>query len=180
LVQYAGRRENAKLTTTEGTSAGFADITSLLWREREALQLLLFKLLEEQLILQSGQTRWLARANQEIEVAVAQLRGADLSRAVEAEAVAGQLGLPFSPSLAELTNAAPEPWATMFADHRDALLKLTQELDRITNDNHALLLAAQRTIHKPVLSTTRTVETYAAPDARCPQAPSTITIDEHT
>jgi hypothetical protein len=163
LVQYAGRRDYAKLTTTEGTSASFADITSLLWREREALQLLLFKLLEEQLILQSGQTQWLALANQEIEVAVAQLRGADLSRAVEADAVAAQLGLPFSPSLADLTDAAPEPWATMFADHRDALLRLTEEVDRTTNDNHAMLLAAQRTVGKTSVLTARTVETYAAP-----------------
>ena len=151
------------MTTTEGTSAGFADITTMLWREREALQLLLFKLVEEQLLLQSGQTQWLARANEEIELAVAQLRDTDLSRAVEADAVAAQLGLPFSSTLADLTVVAPEPWATMFADHRDALLKLTEEVDRTTKDNHAMLLAAQRTVGKTSVSTTRTVETHAAP-----------------
>ena len=38
------------------------DLSSVLWRERELLETLLFKLEIEQLVLASGRTRWLAPA----------------------------------------------------------------------------------------------------------------------
>ena len=64
-------------TTTESTSMGFAEVSTMLWRERDALSLLLFKLVEEQLIVSAGRTRWLANANEEIEFALEQLRGTE-------------------------------------------------------------------------------------------------------
>ena len=45
-----------------------ADFCRILWRERELLELLLFKLEEEQLVLASGRGRWLAHATHEVEV----------------------------------------------------------------------------------------------------------------
>ncbi|MGZ4517400.1 MAG: hypothetical protein ACXVXN_05670, partial [Mycobacteriaceae bacterium] len=72
-------------------AAGYSAVSTLLWREREALQFLLFKLVEEQLILQAGQTRLLPDANQEIELAVDQLRCAEVLRAAEVNAIAEQL-----------------------------------------------------------------------------------------
>ena len=37
------------------------ELVNTLWRQREALELLLFKLEEERLVLASGRQRWLGR-----------------------------------------------------------------------------------------------------------------------
>ena len=38
-----------------------SEVSNILWRERQLLELLVFKLEEEQFVLASGRTRWLAR-----------------------------------------------------------------------------------------------------------------------
>ena len=44
-----------------------SDVSNILWRERQLLELLVFKLEEEQLVLAAGRTRWLAHATREVE-----------------------------------------------------------------------------------------------------------------
>lgn len=125
-------------------AVGYSAVSTLLWREREALQLLLFKLVEEQLILQAGQIRLLPDANQEIELAVAQLRCAEVLRAAEVDAIAEQLEVAELPTLAEFSEAAPEPWATVFTEHRESLRQLVDEVETATGTNRALLVAGAR------------------------------------
>ena len=73
-------------TTMESKAMDFSDVSALLWREREALELLLFKLVEEQLIVSAGQARWLAHANREIENVLEELRTTEVLRALEVDA----------------------------------------------------------------------------------------------
>ena len=72
---------------------GLNELSGVLWRERQLLELLLFKLEEEQLILTSGRTQWLGHATREVESVLDQIRTAELGRAMEAEEAARQLGL---------------------------------------------------------------------------------------
>jgi hypothetical protein len=139
---------------------GFSEVSTLLWREREALQLLLFKLVEEQLIVSAGHTRWLAQANDEIEAALDNLRGTEVLRAAEVDVIADELGLPAPPTLAELATLAPEPWGTLFGEHRQALLKLVAEVEGATGHNRALLAAGARAVRQTLLSVTESVQTY--------------------
>jgi hypothetical protein len=139
---------------------GFSEVSTLLWRERDALQLLLFKLVEEQLIVSAGQTRWLAQANDEVEAALDQLRGTEVLRAAEVDAIADELGLSVAPTLAELEVLASEPWATLFAEHRHALLQLVAEVEGTTGHNRVLLAAGARSVRQTLLSVTDTVQTY--------------------
>jgi hypothetical protein len=148
------------LTTTGSKTMGFSEVSTLLWREREALQLLLFKLVEEQLIVSAGHTRWLAAANDEIEAALDQLRGTEVLRAAEVDVIADELGLTGPPTLAELATLAPEPWATLFGEHRQALLQLVAEVEGATGHNRALLAAGARAVRQTLLSVTDTVQTY--------------------
>ena len=129
---------------------GFAEVSTMLWRERDALYLLLFKLVSEQLIVSSGRTRWLAQANEEIEFALEQLRGTEVLRAAETDALAEQLGLPVPVTLAQLADASEEPWATLYADHRQALLALMAEIEQVTAENRRLLTAGARADGLPV------------------------------
>jgi FlgN protein len=139
---------------------GFAEVSTMLWRERDALQLLLFKLVEEQLIVSSGRTRWLPQANEEIEFALEQLRGTEVLRAAETDAIADELGLPSPVTLAQLEAAATEPWATLYGEHRRALLDLIAEGEQVTAENRKLLTAGARAIRETLLSVSQTVQTY--------------------
>jgi FlgN protein len=147
-------------TATGSKTMGFSEVSTLLWREREALQLLLFKLVEEQLIVSAGHTRWLAQANDEIEAALDQLRGTEVLRAAEVDVIADDLGLTAPPSLAELATLAPEPWATLFGEHRQALLQLVADVEGATGHNRALLAAGARAVRQTLLSVSQSVETY--------------------
>ena len=71
---------------------GPEDLTSILWRERELLELLVFKLEEEHLILTSGKTRWLDNATREVSHVAQRLRATSLERTAVAAAVANTWG----------------------------------------------------------------------------------------
>jgi hypothetical protein len=157
---------------------GLAEVSTVLWTERELLELLLFKLEEEQLVLASGRTRWLAHATREVEMIIEQIRGAELARAVAVDELAAELGLPPGPSLTALADAADAPWDDMLRDHRQAFLALTDEISTISKSNRELLGSAARTSREALMG----VESHAAqtysPDGRKTQpAPSTRVID---
>ncbi|MFD0519768.1 flagellar export chaperone FlgN [Paractinoplanes durhamensis] len=69
------------------------DLASVLWRSRELLEMLLFKLEEEQLLLASNRSRWLSHATREVEVVLDQIRQTEVIRAAYAQDVAVELGL---------------------------------------------------------------------------------------
>ena len=165
-------------TTTESTTMGFAEVSTMLWRERDALSLLLFKLVEEQLIVRAGHTRWLAQANEEIEFALEQLRGTEVLRAAETDAISEELGLASAATLAELVAAAPEPWSTLYDEHRRALIKLVAEVEQVTAENRGLLTAGARAIRETLLSVTQAVQTYDASGSAAPFVTGPILMDE--
>ena len=51
-----------------------SEVSNILWRERQLLDLLVFKLEEEQLVLASGRTRWLSHATREVETILAEIK----------------------------------------------------------------------------------------------------------
>jgi hypothetical protein len=65
-------------------------LSTLLWREQELLDLLLFKAEEKQYLIVTGKSRWLARIAHEIEVVLEQLRSLELERAATTETIAGR------------------------------------------------------------------------------------------
>jgi hypothetical protein len=141
---------------------GFSAVASLLWREREILENVLFKIVEEQLVLASGQSRWLAPANRELQSALDQLQISDVARAVEVDAVCSQVGLEPGASLIELAGAAPEPWSDILLDHREALRTLAAEIDAAAGENRKLLDAGARAVREALYSLNRSVDTYDA------------------
>lgn len=139
---------------------GLAEVSSVLWRERELLELLLFKLEEEQLVLTSGRTRWLARATKEVEVVLEEIRRAEVLRAAEVDALGTALGLGPSPSLSKLAESVDEPWSSMLTQHRQAFLTMTAEITALAESNRDLLTAGARATREALLSLTDGAETY--------------------
>ena len=66
---------------------GLSEVSNILWRERQLLQLLLFKLETEQLILSNGRTRFLTDATREVEMVINELKEVELMRAVAVDAL---------------------------------------------------------------------------------------------
>jgi hypothetical protein len=138
------------------------DLSGVLWRMRELLELLLFKLEEEQLLLAAGRSRWLAHATHEVEVVLERLREAEVLRAVHADAAAAELGLLPGSGLADLSAAAPEPWCHLLRQHRDALATLMSEINGLAMVNRELLTTGLRAVRETVFSVVGSAGTYTS------------------
>lgn len=117
----------------------YQHLSTLLWREQELLDLLLFKAEEKQYLILTGKTRWLARIAHEIEVVLDQLRSLEVERAAATEVLGGRLGLAANPSLRALAGAAPAPWSDLLGKHHEALLILVTELRSLSDANRELI-----------------------------------------
>jgi hypothetical protein len=157
---------------------GLADLSSILWREREMLELLLFKLEEEQLVLAGGRSRWLAHATREVEMVLDQIRSTEVLRAAEVEAIARELGLGVAPSLTEVADAAGAPWADLLRQHRREFLSLTAEITALAEANRDLLTTGQRAVRETMLAVSGSVETYGSRGQTVTAAPRARLVDE--
>jgi hypothetical protein len=131
---------------------GLREVSAILWRERHLLELLLFKLDEEQLVLAAGRTRWLPRATREVEMVLEEIRQTELERAVEVSRLALDLGLPAGASLRQLAEAAPEPWQEILVEHRQAFLAVTEDVTALVQTNRELLNRGQRAVREVLAS----------------------------
>jgi hypothetical protein len=106
------------------------DVSNILWRERRLLELLAFKLDSERLLARAGRTRWLARADHEVETVLGALKAVELERAVLVQSLLPELALAGDATLEALADSVPAEWTGIFADHRRAMLDLARDVDR--------------------------------------------------
>ena len=137
------------------------NLSLILWRERELLETLLFKLETEQLVLSSGRTRWLNRAAREVEIVLETIRETEALRAVVADEMASMLGIPANPSLRALLDAVEEPWRSILEDHRQAFLEVTAQLTEMAEANRNLVTTGLRTARETLLAFDETAASYA-------------------
>jgi len=125
------------------------ELSACLWRERELLDLLAFKLEEEQFLLTTGKARWLQYATREVEQVMERLRAAGLARSVEAAAVGEEWGAPQNATLRELVDTAPDgPWGDIFTAHLNALTGYTEQIRDLRDLNEHYLRTALRFIQE--------------------------------
>lgn len=136
------------------------EFSGVLWQERRLLDLLLFKLEEEQLILTSGRTQWLSNATREVESVLDQIRGAELGRAAEADAAAREVGVPEGSSLMAIATAAPAPWRDLLTDHHKAFVSLTEQINALAEGNRELLATSHRAAQETLFNLQESVQTY--------------------
>jgi hypothetical protein len=129
-----------------------SEVSNILWRERRLLELLMFKVEEEQLLLASGRTRWLSHATHEVEMILEEIKRIELERAMAVAGAPGELGISDTPSLRELAAIAPSPWDGIFGEHRRALLALAQEIDAIAKSNSNLFRRGQQATREALAS----------------------------
>jgi hypothetical protein len=138
------------------------DLSSVLWRERELLDRLLFKLEVEQLVLTSGRSHWLPLAAREIEAVLDDIRNIELLRAVALDNLAAELGIPANPSLRDLSEHSPEPWKGLWLDHREAFTTSATAISQMSQSNRVLLTAGYQAAQATLLSMEVKSPTYSA------------------
>ena len=132
-------------------ASSMEELSLVLWRERELLETLLYKLEVEKLVLATHSTRWLAAAAREVEAVLETVRDTELLRAVTADSAAAALGLASNPSLRALAEAVGEPWRTILMDHHKAFVACTRDLVDVAAANRELLSAGQQAAREAFL-----------------------------
>lgn len=117
------------------------DLGLLLWRHRELLDDLLFRLETQNLLLLAGRDHWVHRVADEAQGTLEAISVTDAERAGLVADMAPALGLPVDAALRDLAAVAPEPWGLIFSDHRASLLEV---VDRVTD----LSQRARRRLHR--------------------------------
>ncbi len=135
-------------------------LASVLWQERQELDDLLYALVSQQLVITAGQTRWLARADAQVETAMTAFRDSEILRSIEVQTAAEHLGLSADASLQDLADACTEPWTTTFSDHRQALRDLTAEIATTVAENQRLLKAGAQAVGETLSRLGNFVSTY--------------------
>lgn len=141
------------------------DLSSILWRERDLLDTLLYKLEVEQLVLASSRTKWLAAAAREVELVLDKIREAEVLRALEVDTLGEELGLEPNASLREIAEACEEPWKGIFLDHREAFSTVATEISSMSESNRELLTAGYHAAQATLLSLSDGGGTYGADGA---------------
>lgn len=137
-------------------------LSHILWRERELLETLLYKLEVEQLVMATGRTRWLLQAAREVETVLETIRETEVLRAVAADEAAERIGLGPNPSLSALVEASDEPWRSILADHRDAFARITADVTALADTNRELITAGIRSARETLLAVTEGADGYSA------------------
>ena len=125
--------------------AGLAAVSETLWRERELLELLTFKLDVERVLAESGSSRWLDHSAREVDLLLEEVRRTELFRAAQVDDIAGALGLAPGTTLRAMAAAAGDTWAMVLEDHRRELTTATA----------AVSAAASRTRYDDLLEDVR-------------------------
>lgn len=137
-------------------------LSQILWRERELLDTLLFKLETEQMVLASGRTRWLMRSAREVEQVVTILRETEVLRSVASDQVAASIGLAHNTSLRALAAAVDEPWQSILEDHHEAFVAITREIGALAETNRDLITSGYRSARETLMNMTDTMASYNA------------------
>lgn len=152
-------------------------LSLILWRERELLELLAYKLELEQLVLASGRSKWLAQANREVEDLLVTIRETEVLRAVAADEEAARVGLEPNPSLTALAEASEEPWHTILLEHRDAFIAMTRDLTSLAEANRGLITAGYRSARETLMSIGGTADGYSPDGTAVVDAPRRRLVD---
>lgn len=157
----------------------FSAVSAALWDVRERLEDVLFSLVQEQLTVSTGGTRWLPRADRQVRAAMARLQLAEVARAAETGAALAAIGLSAEASLAELADAAPEPWTTVLHDHRVALRSLAFEVESTAAENRRLLDAGATAVREALAGLTGMARRYDGSGHAVHTSPAALLLDEH-
>jgi hypothetical protein len=120
-------------------SSDFGALSQTFWHQQRLLELLLYRIEIQHLVLATGRSRWAEHAAREVEETLELVREEELLRATQVAAIGAGLGVDPDLSLRELVEASPEPWNEIFRDHQRAFVELVDEIEASSKANRDLL-----------------------------------------
>jgi hypothetical protein len=165
-------------SNAENADDAWASLCTRLWLERELLEQLLFKLTEVQLVVGSGSTRWLNKADDEAQHALVALQDTEVARAVAVEDLIRRCGVGSDSTLRELIAIAPAPWDSLLTDHCEELRNLALSIDAAANENRRRLQRGLDTTREALERVTSIRETYDARGDAIAQRPGAYLLDQ--
>src|SRR5438128_12702413 len=102
------------------------------------MELLLFKLQQEHLMLAAGQDRWPPQATAEVNLVMEELHQASATRTATAISIAADVGLSANATLGQLSEAASDAapqWSAMLAAQRSHLRDLLRQIEQVGRIN---------------------------------------------
>lgn len=156
----------------------WAALCSRLWIERDLLEQLLFRLTEVQLIVATGSTHWLNRADDDARHALLALQDTEVLRAVAVEDLVERCGLGSDCTLTELIAIAPAPWDSLLTDHCDALRTLALNIDAVANENRRRLRVGLDTTREALERVQAIRSTYDGRGEAIAQRPGAYLLDQ--
>lgn len=156
----------------------FDSLSTTLWKERQLLELLLFKAEVKQYVIVSGKSQWLPLVAREIDMVLEQFKGMEIQRAAQSEAIADGLDLDDNPSLRALADASPAPWDRILRDHYEALLRLVGDLRALQESNRSLAENGIQAINDAIAAVQEpSAGTYTAAGRRTNSTQRAVTLD---
>lgn len=137
-------------------------LSQILWRERELLDVLHYRIEVERLVLATGRSQWLLQAAKEVSEVLETLRATELLRSVAADEVAASIGLGHNPSLRALAEAVEEPWRTILLEHHEAFASITREIVALADANRELITSGYTSAREALLTLADGTEGYGA------------------
>src|SRR6056297_506573 len=94
-----------------------SELSHTLWRQRGLVEMLLYRLEVQQLVLAAGRTRWIDASAREVEDAITDIRSEELVRAAQVSGIAPAIGIDPGSSLGVIAAHVPEPWDHILREH---------------------------------------------------------------
>lgn len=114
------------------------DLTRRLLLLHDQMEQLVCALDIQQLVIVNNRLRWLPAVTENVEVLVDEIKVSEMERLPVARAAAVSLGADPDATLAELADAAGDPYRSSWRRVRLQLIALHQEIDQITATNRDL------------------------------------------
>lgn len=127
-------------------------LSQVLWRERELLETLVYRLEVERLLLDGGRIRYLVHVTREIEEVLEDLQATQVLRATAAADASERLGLSPSPPLSVLAESSGDPWRSILLDHRDTMVALARDIAETSKDATDLIAACYCSVRETLLA----------------------------
>ncbi len=114
------------------------DLTRRLLLLHDQMEQLVCALDIQQLVIANHRLRWLPAVTENVEMLVEEIRASEAERVPIAQAAAAQLNAPRAATLAELADAAGEPYRSSWRRTRLELIALHQEIELVSAANQEL------------------------------------------
>jgi hypothetical protein len=115
------------------------ELNQLLWRQRDVLSDVVYRLEVQQLLLVDGRDRWVDRSVEDLERALERVERYQRMQRDLLDELSVHLPVQGGSRLSEVVSVVPSPWDGILEEQQAALLVLITEIESASRDNVGLV-----------------------------------------